>query len=332
MFAARGEVFTVPAKDGSVRNLTNSPGVREQKVAWSPNGQWIAYISDRTGEDEIYIVPQDGLGPEEQITSGHKGFMFQPQWSPDSSKIAWGDQELRLWYIDIKEKKPVQVDRAKYGEIHSYTWSPDSQWLAYDKQEDTGYSIVYLYGLPERKITPVTSPLNNSFAPVFDPEKRYLYFLSDRDFNEVLGNVDFEFANPKTTRAYLLTLTADEPSPFPALSDETKVKSEEPESTSPHLNPRKARIQNIRQTRKKRERRKRARNPRPRNRRGYSKSISMAFRTAWLRWQLRRQSFAVSMHRRMPYGTTPINGLSGPIPEKSPRFTPTISRTTRTKC
>ena len=126
-------------------------------------GKWIAYVSDRTGEDEIYIVPQDGLGPEEQITSGHKGFMFQPQWSTDSSKIAWGDQELRLWYVDIKEKKPVQVDRAKYGEIHNYAWSPDSQWLVYDKPEDTGYSIVYLYGLVDRKITSVTSPLNNSF-------------------------------------------------------------------------------------------------------------------------------------------------------------------------
>jgi len=228
VFGARGEVFTVPAKDGSIRNLTHSPGVREQKVAWSPNGKWIAYISDRTGEDEIYIAPQDGLGPEEQITSGHKGFMFQPAWSPDSSKIAWADQTLRLWYTDIKTKKPVEVDRAKFFEIQNYSWSPDSQWLAYDKAQDSGFSVVYLYGLADRKITPVTSPLNNSFAPVFDPGKRYLYFLSDRDFNEVLGNVDFEFANPKTTRVYMITLTADEPSPFPALSDEVKVKAEEP--------------------------------------------------------------------------------------------------------
>jgi len=230
VFGARGEVLTVPAKDGSVRNLTNSPGVREQKVAWSPNGQWIAYISDRTGEDEIYITPQDGLGPEEQITSGHKGFMFQPAWSPDSTKIAWGDKDLKLWYVDLKARKPVEVDRGKFAEIRNYSWSPDSQWLAYDKQLDSGFSVVYLYGLADSKITAVTSALNNSFAPVFDPDKRYLYFLSDRDFNEVLGNIDFEFANPKTTRVYVVTLTADEPSPFPALSDETKVKTEEPEA------------------------------------------------------------------------------------------------------
>src|SRR5208282_1586108 len=109
-----------------------------------------------------------------------------------------------------------------------YAWSPDSKWLAYDKNLDTGFSVVYLYNLADRKITAVTSPLNNSYAAVFDPGKRYLYFLSDRDYNEVVGNIDSEFANPKTTRVFVVTLTADEPSPFPALSDEVKVKSEEP--------------------------------------------------------------------------------------------------------
>src|SRR5690242_17774310 len=133
VFAARGDVFTAPAKEGSIRNLTRTPGIREHKVSWSPDGRYIAYVSDRTGEDEIYIAPQDGLGKEQQITSGHKGFIFPPQWAPDSKKIAWADQKLNLWHTAIAEKKPVKVDQAKYGEITNYNWSPDSKWLAYDK-------------------------------------------------------------------------------------------------------------------------------------------------------------------------------------------------------
>ncbi len=263
VMAARGDIFTVPAKDGATRNLTRTPGIREKEVAWSPDGRWIAFVSDRTGEDEICITPQDGMGnidlgkeatpagkdkekdkeaaakeaaaekqrgkdKEQQITSGYKGFKLAPVWSPDSKKLAWADKDLRLWYVDINDKKAVEVDRGKYFEITNYSWSPDSKWLAYDKQVITNYGVVHLYSTADKKSTAVTSELVNSLGPVWDPEGKYLYFFSDRDFNEVLGNIDFEFANPKTTRVYLLTLRADAPSPFPALSDETAVKREAP--------------------------------------------------------------------------------------------------------
>lgn len=228
VFSARGDVYTVPAKEGSIRNLTRTPGIREQKVAWSPDGRWIAYVSDRTGEDEIYIAPQDGFGKEQQITSGYKGFKFAPQWSPDSKKIAWADKDINLWWIDITEKKPVKVDHDQYGEITNYNWAPDSKWLAYDKQSENNYPVVYIYSLADAKATAITSAFNNSYNPMFDPEGKYLYYLSDRDFNEVLGNVDFEFANPKTTRVYVVTLKKDEPSPFGVRSDETEVKSTAP--------------------------------------------------------------------------------------------------------
>ena len=188
VFAARGNVFTVPAKEGSIRNITRTPGIREQKVGWSPDGRWIAYVSDRSGEDEIYIAPQDGMGKEQQITSGYKGFKFPPAWSPDSKKIAWADKDLNLWYVDLADKKPVKIDHAEYGEITNYSWAPDSKWLAYDKNSENLYSVVYIYSLADQKATAVTSSMNNSYAAIFDPEGKYLFYLSDRDFNEVLGN------------------------------------------------------------------------------------------------------------------------------------------------
>jgi tricorn protease len=256
VIAARGKIFTVPAKEGATRTLTREEGSREKEVAWSPDGRWIAYVSDRSGEDEIYIAPQDGMGNidlgrepstdpkdkekeaaaakergkdrEQQITSGSKGFMFQPIWSPDSKKLAWADKDLHLWYVDIAGKKPVQVDSGRFAEITDYSWSPDSKWLAYDKQNISNFSAVYLYSLETKQTTAVTGDLVNSQLPLWDPEGKYLYFLSDRDYNEVIGNFDFEFTNPKTTRVYLLTLRADLPSPFPALSDETEIKREAP--------------------------------------------------------------------------------------------------------
>ena len=320
VFAARGEVFTVPAKDGSVRNLTNSPAVREQKVSWSPNGKWISYVSDRTGEDEIYIIPQDGLGAEEQITSGHKGFMYQPQWSPDSTKIAWADKDLKLWYVDIKARKPVEVDRAKYFEIRNYNWSPDSQWLAYDKPEYSGFSVVYLYSLADGKITAVTSTLDNSYSAVFDPGKRYLYFLSDRDFNEVPGHIDFEFANPKTTRVYVVTLTAEESSPFPALSDETKVKTEEPDIAAAATESKTGK--NARQPAAKKEEKSEektagteAKEP-PRVFKVdldgiQNRIVALAIPPAVI------ESFGASKDA-IYFGTGPIGGLSGPLPGEEP--------------
>jgi tricorn protease len=318
VIAARGEVFTVPAKEGSVRNLTHSAGVRERHVAWSPNGQWIAYVSDRSGEDEIYIVPQDGLGAEEQITSGHKGFMFPPAWSPDSSKIAWADKDLKLWYVDLKEKKPVEVDHGQYGEITNYSWSPDSKWLAYDKSLQTAYSVVYLYSLADHKITAVTSTLNNSYASVFDPDKRYLYFLSDRDYNEVLGNVDIEFANPKTTRVYVVTLTADEPSPFPALSDEVKVKNEETAAAGPAPEPGR---KNTKQPPDKKE----EKEPKSEEKAAQTetKEPPRVFRIDLDGIQNRIVALAVppavirtfdASKEAIYYSTSPVQGLSGPIP------------------
>lgn len=108
VFSARGDVYTVPAKEGAIRNLTHTPGIREEQVAWSPNGKWVAYFSDRTGEEELYLMPQDGMGEEVRVTTDGSMHRLQAVWSPDSKKLAYADKSLRLFYVDINEKKPVQ--------------------------------------------------------------------------------------------------------------------------------------------------------------------------------------------------------------------------------
>ncbi|MDR3678271.1 MAG: PDZ domain-containing protein [Acidobacteriota bacterium] len=227
VLTARGDIFTVPAKDGSIRNLTQTPGIREKYATWSPDGKWIAYLSDRSGEDEIYITPQDGMGREIRITYDGKMTRMPPRWSPDSKKLLFADKDLRLFYVDIDQKAPVLIDQGKYFDITEYVWSPDSKWVAYTRQEENNNNNILLYSLADKKITPVTTSFNSSSSPTFDPAGKYLFFVSQRDYNEVTGVYDFEFANPKADRVYVVTLRADLASPFAPKSDEGGKKPDE---------------------------------------------------------------------------------------------------------
>jgi tricorn protease len=227
VFAARGNIFTVPAKHGSIRNLTRSSGVWNRDAAWSPDGRWIAYLSDRTGEYELYLAREDGSGKEIRVTFDGAMFRLPPVWSPDSKKLLFADKDVRLWYVDVSVKKPVLIDQGHYFDITDYNWSPDSQWVAYAKAGGNYFRVIDLYSLADRKITPVTSSFYDSWGPVFDPGGKYLYFVSNRDYNEVVGAYDTNsFANPKATRVYLTTLRADLPSPFAPRSDEVAIQTE----------------------------------------------------------------------------------------------------------
>jgi tricorn protease len=226
LFGARGEVFTVPKKYGNTRNLTETSGIHERNSKWSPDGKWIAFISDRSGEDEVYIMPQDGSGESQQITTGADTYKYQIFWSPDSKKIMWSDKRLRLNYVDIESKETVQVGEGDIWEIRSYVWSPDSKWIAYARPEAKSMTKIYLYSLEKNETYEVTDGWYSSYSPAFDSKGRYLYFVSDRDFNPIYSRTEWNHAYLSMARIYLVTLAEDVESPFKPKSDEVAIDQE----------------------------------------------------------------------------------------------------------
>jgi tricorn protease len=227
LFGARGEIFTVPYQYGNTRNLTNTPGIHERNSKWSPDGKLIAFISDRSGEDEIYVMNQDGTGTQQQITKNADTYKYQPLWSPDGKKIMWSDKKLRLSYVDISTKEVVEVVKAVSWEITNYAWSPDSRWIAYCKPEVETMNKIDLYSLETKKTYEVTDGWYNSDNPAFSSDGKYLFFVSDRDFNPVYSSTEFNHAYLSMERIYFATLAKDTKSPFEPKSDEVAVKAEE---------------------------------------------------------------------------------------------------------
>ncbi len=233
LFGARGEIFTVPAKNGNTRNLTGSSGVHERNSKWSPDGKWIGYISDASGEDEIYIRNQDGTGDPVQLTFKADTYKYGFLWSPDGKKIAWTDKLFRLQFLDIATKQVTVIDRAKPAEMGSFSWSPDSRWIAFARPEMEGVTKIYLYSLESGKIHEATDGWYQSYEPVFSGDGKYLFFVSDRDFNPTLSQVELNFSYGAMSRVYVLPLAADTKSPFAPKSDEVAIKTAEAPAPAP---------------------------------------------------------------------------------------------------
>jgi len=231
LVGARGEVFTVPAKEGEIRNITNTSGARELWPVWSPDGKWIAYASDRSGEYELYVRAQDGSGEERRLTSLGPGFRSNLTWSPDSNKIAWSEVSLALRYLEIDSGKVTTVDRSEREAIGQFSWSPDSQWIAYANVRMTGFGQLFAYSLAEGKSHPVTDGLTDDSQPRFDSSGKYLFFVSRRTFDPRFSDFEKTFNFNDTMRVYVVTLRGDVPSPFAPKSDEENAESAKAEST-----------------------------------------------------------------------------------------------------
>ncbi len=228
VFEAHGEIFTVPAEKGDIRDITRTVGAAERDPAWSPDGQWIAYFSDEPGEYTLFIRKQNGLGPIRRIDLGNPpSFFYHPVWSPDSTKIAYSDKRLQLWVVDLAHPKPVLVDHDRFDSpLHELDvqWSPDGRWLTYTKQLPSQLHAVFVYELATHRVTQVTDGMSDALYPVFDRSGKYLFFTASTNVGLSAGWLDMSsLERPVTRSVYAVVLRKDLPSPIPPESDDEKV-------------------------------------------------------------------------------------------------------------
>lgn len=233
LMESRGEIFTVPAKYGTARNLTKSSEAADRAPIWSPKGDKIAWFSDKGNEQyKLYITDQDGIGETKTLSIGESKFAWIPTWSPDGKYIAFCDDKVRIQVIEIETGKITTADiggnNIERGS-NGITWSPDSKWLAYSKTGANNFRQIFVWSLESKTAKPLTDPFADSFSPSWDRNGKQFYFLASTDVALGSGwaNTSAMTANP-TYAAYLINLRADDKSPFSLRSDEEKeVKKEE---------------------------------------------------------------------------------------------------------
>jgi tricorn protease len=218
--AARGDVFSVPVEHGITRNLTRSSSAHEREIAWSTDGRRLAYVSDRSGEEEIYVQTQDGTEPAVQVSTGSAARYYAPRWSGDDKRIAFSDNTGRLYVIEVAGKRRVTVARDPAELSQDYRWSPDGQFLSYSLNDPSGFSGVFIWSAADGKSRRATPPSFNAHSPAWAPNGELLYFLSEREYQPLLSTIEFDFATDRQTGIFAVTLRKDVKNPFGIRDDE----------------------------------------------------------------------------------------------------------------
>jgi tricorn protease len=221
---ARGEIFTVPAEKGDVRNITNSSGSAERQPAWSPDGKWVSYFSDRSGEYTLVIKAQDGIAAPRELSLPKASFYYTPTWSPDSTKLLYSDTNLNVWVMDVAsgQAKTIGADPWMVPQRTLFpTWSPDSKWVAFATRLNTLYRAIVVVNVETGEKQQVTDGLADAMFPVWDANGKYLWFLASTDFGLRSQWLDMtSYDREETFALYVAVLKKSDPSPLLPESDE----------------------------------------------------------------------------------------------------------------
>ena len=226
---SRGEVFNLPVEKGVTKNITRSPGAHDRDAQWSPDGTQIAYISDATGETELYLQNAAG-GEPMQLTHKNDTYIRGFKWSPDSKKIVYMDRKNRVNLLDVASGKVSLLLQDPVGVPGGVTFSPDSEWLTYTRMGKNEINVVYVYNIAEKKEYPVTDKWYNSSSPVFSADGKYLIFSSARDFNPTYGSLEWNHVYNNMYGVYIALLSKDTSSPFMQKDAEVAASNATPKS------------------------------------------------------------------------------------------------------
>ena len=230
---ARGDIWSLPAKKGTPRNLTRTSGSAEREPSWSPDGKWITYFSDESGENELVLRATDGKTKPETITKMGAGYRYQPAWSPDSKWMVFTDHESQFHLLELETRKVRNFDRInitgwRMGAPLAFRWSPDSQWLTYSRPDKDNVRVVLIYNVQKDELHQVTQGMFADYLPTFDRKGEFLYFFSEREISQPeYADAGLTFVYKDTSILHAIPLRKDVPNPFKAVSDEEGMEEED---------------------------------------------------------------------------------------------------------
>ena len=228
LIEARGDIFSLPSSKGYIQNLTRTSGVAERYPAWSPNGKYVAYWSDKSGEYELTIRDLTKGAEESQLTNLGPGYRYNLYWSPDSKKLSFVDQTMTIQVFDMGTKQVTPVDRDLTlfeGGLRGWrcSWSSDSRWMAFSRAQDNGNSAIYLYDSESNDLHKATNGFYSDMHPTFDPDGDYLYLLTNRSFTPVYSDFDNSWSYPNATQLAAIALRDDVESPLAVENDTVAI-------------------------------------------------------------------------------------------------------------